>query len=633
MKKASELTHDKASREVLENNPQLETAWTRYEKMLPQCGFGEMGLCCKNCAMGPCRIDPFGDGPDKGICGATSEIISARNLVRMIAAGSAAHSDHGRDIVHTLLLAAEGKTNGYSIKDKKKLLVIAAEYGIKTEGRDTNAIAKDVAEIAYAEFSQQQGELRFIKRAPEKRQKIWRDLKIVPRGIDREVVDTLHRTHVGADNDDLSLFLQGLRNSLADGWGGSMIATELSDILFGSPKPIRSKVNLGVISKDEVNIIVHGHEPTLSDVMVAAVRDKEMLEYARSKGAKGINLAGICCTANEILMRHGIPIAGNFLQQELAIATGAVEVMLVDIQCVMPALGDLCQCSHTKLISTSPKAKFPFATHMEFNEEKALDIAKEIVKVAIDNFPNRVAAKVNIPDVTMDLVAGFTAESVSQFLGGKYRSTYRPLNDAIISGRLRGAVGIVGCNNPKQVHDLCHIRLTKELIKRDVLVVTTGCSAIACAKEGLLTPEAKDICGPGLKEICDTVGIPPVLHLGSCVDISRILVILCNVLKEGGLGEDFSDLPVAAAAPEWMSEKAVAIAFYAVGSGINTFLGNPFPVIGSEKVKKFLLEDIENLVGAKFVFEADPVKTADMIVKLLDEKRKKLGLKPVAEKN
>ncbi|MFH1352397.1 MAG: anaerobic carbon-monoxide dehydrogenase catalytic subunit [bacterium] len=629
MKKPDKLTHDKASEEVLEKNPELETAWTRYEEMLPQCGFGEMGLCCKTCVMGPCRIDPFGEGPQKGICGATAGIISARNLTRMIAAGGAAHSDHGRDIVHTLHLASEGKTNGYKVKDKKKLMAIAGEFCIKTEGRDVNEIAKEVAEIAFAEFSRQEGELRFIKRAPEKRQKLWRALKIIPRGIDREIVEIMHRTNMGVDNDETSLMLQGLRSALGDGWGGSMIATELSDILFGRPKPLRAKVNLGVLKKDEVNIIVHGHEPTLSDVMVSAVRDKEMLEYAKSRGARGINLAGICCTANEILMRHGIPIAGNFLQQELAIATGAVEVMLVDVQCVMPELGNLCQCFHTKLISTSPKAKFPFATHIEFNEEKALDIAKEIVKIAIDNFQNRVKEKVNIPDITMDLVAGFTAESVFHFLGGKYRSTYRPLNDAIISGRLRGAAGIVGCNNPKQVHDLCHVRLTEELIKRDVLVVTTGCSAIASAKAGLLTPEAKELCGPGLKEICDTVGIPPVLHLGSCVDISRILVILCNVLKEGGLGEDFSDIPVAAAAPEWMSEKAVTIACYAVATGVTTFLGNPFPVTGSEKLKKFLLEDIEKLVGAHFVFEADPVKTADMIVKLLDEKRKKLNLQPM----
>jgi len=629
VKKINELTQDKASLEVLKKNPDMETVWTRYEKMLPQCGFGELGLCCKNCVMGPCRIDPFGEGPQKGVCGADASIIGARNLIRMIAGGAASHSDHGRDIVHTLLMMAEGKAKDYKAKDKEKLFALSEEYGIKTNGKSDVEIAKAVAEKAFSEFGQQHGELKYVKRAPKKRQEVWKKLGVTPRGIDREIVEIMHRTHIGVDNDAEHLIIQGIRASLSDGWGGSMIATELSDVLFGTPKPIRSKVNLGVLKEDEVNIIVHGHEPTLSDVIVDAVRDKEMLEYAKSKGAKGINLAGICCTANEILMRHGIPVAGNFLQQELAIATGAVDVMIVDVQCIMPALGNLCQCYHTKLISTSPKAKFPFATHIEFNEEKAIDIAKEIVKIAIDNFPNRVKEKVNIPDETMDLVAGFTAESVFQFLGGKYRSTYRPLNDAIISGRVRGAVGIVGCNNPKQKYDYCHVTLAKELIKKDVLIVATGCSAIADAKAGLLAPEAKELCGRGLKEICETVGIPPVLHLGSCVDCSRILITLCNTVLEGGLGEDISDLPVAGAAPEWMSEKAVSIGFYVVGSGVTTFLGNPFPITGSKKLMKLMSEDMENMVGAKFVFESDPVKTAKMIVELLNEKRKKLNLQPM----
>jgi carbon-monoxide dehydrogenase catalytic subunit len=629
MSEIGKLTIDKASQEVLENIQQIETVWDRYEEMQPQCGFGSLGICCRNCVMGPCRIDPFGEGPQKGICGATAEIITARNLMRMIAAGASAHSDHGRDIAHTLLLAGEGKVKDYTIKDEEKLKSLAEEYGINTENISKEQIAVEVAKIAYSEFSQQEGELRFIKRAPLKRQEIWRELGIVPRGIDREIVEIMHRTHIGVDNDELNLIKHGFRASLADGWGGSMIATELSDILFGSPEPVRAKVNLGVLTPGNVNIVVHGHEPILSDVIVDAARDPEMIKYAKSAGAEEICLAGICCTANEILMRHGVPVLGNFLQQELAITTGIVDVMLVDVQCVFPELGSLCQCFHTKLVSTSPKAKFPFAEHIEFDEENALEIAKKIVKTAIDNYKNRVESKVNTTDRTMDLIAGFTAENVATILGGKYRSTYRPLNDAIISGRLRGAVGVVGCNNPKQVHDKCHVELVKELIKNDVLVVSTGCSAIASAKAGLLKPEANEFCGDGLREVCEAVGLPPVLHFGSCVDCSRILITLCNVLIEGGLGEDISDLPVAGAAPEWMSEKAVAIGFYVVGSGVTTYLGNPLPITGSEKVTKLLCEDIDDMIGAKFVFESDPVKTAKMIVQHLDEKREKLGLKPV----
>ncbi|MBA7550567.1 Carbon monoxide dehydrogenase 1 [subsurface metagenome] len=389
-------------------------------------------------------------------------------------------------------------------------------------------------------------------------------------------------------------------------------------------------MNLGVLKQDEVNLVVHGHEPTLSDVIVTASQDKELIELAKKNGAKGINLAGICCTANEILMRHGIPVAGNFLQQELAITTGAIDLMLVDVQCIMPSLSSVAKCFHTKLVSTSPKAKFPGTEHVKFKEEEALPIAKKIVRMAVENFKNRVKEKVNIPKEKMDLVAGFTAESVFKFLGGKYRATYRPLNDAIISGRLRGAAGVVGCNNPKIKHDWGHVEMTKELIKNDVLVVVTGCSAIADAKAGLLKPEsALKYAGKGLQEICETVGLPPVLHVGSCVDNSRILITLCNMVAEGGLGDDISDLPVAGAAPEWMSEKAVSIAFYFVASGVFTVLGSPFPILGSKEVTDLLTKKLDGTVGANFAFEPDPIKAAHLMIDHINKKREALKLKPV----
>ncbi|MFH1038231.1 MAG: anaerobic carbon-monoxide dehydrogenase catalytic subunit [PVC group bacterium] len=609
----------------------VETSWQRLEDQQPQCGFGTLGVCCRLCRMGPCRIDPFGDGPQKGVCGATADVIAARNLIRMIAAGAAAHSDHGRDIAHTLLLAARGDAAGYSVKDEKKLRAVAGDIGIETAGKETGRIAEEVAEKLLAEFGRQGGELLFTGRAPEKRQKIWREEGLTPRGIDREIVEIMHRTHIGVDNDAENLIRQGIRASLGDGWGGSMIATELSDVLFRLPRPIRSRVNLGVLREDEVNIVVHGHEPTLSDIIVDAARDPELLKLAREKGAKGINLAGICCTANEILMRRGIPIAGNFLQQELAISTGAVELMLVDVQCIMPALGSLCQCYHTRLVSTSPKAKFPFAEHVEFRETEALAIAKKIVTMAVENFPNRQKKRVFIPSERISgLVAGFTPENAFLFLGGKYRSTYRPLNDAIISGRLRGAAGVVGCNNPQMPHDANHVRIAKELLRHDVLVVATGCSAIGMAKAGLLQPEAAfTYAGRGLREVCEAVGIPPVLHLGSCVDCSRILITLCNILKEGGLGEDISDLPVAGAAPEWMSEKAVSIGFYFVSSGVYTVINPGFPVEGAPGTLELVTRGMEKLVGAAFAFEDDPIRSARLMIEHIDRKRKALKLAEV----
>jgi len=351
-------------------------------------------------------------------------------------------------------------------------------------------------------------------RAPEKRVKLWKELGVMPRGIDREIVETMHRTHIGVDNDYKNILMHGFRTALSDGWGGSMVATDLSDILFHTPEPILARANLGTLSSDEVNVVVHGHEPTLSDVVVDVVRDPELVELAKKNGAKGINLAGMCCTANEILMRHGIPVAGNFLQQELAILTGAVDLMMVDVQCIMPALSSVATAFHTKLVTTSPKNKAPGVTHIEFKEDKAYEIAKKIIKMAIENFPNRNGQDIQIPEENEDLVAGFSAENVYSFLGGTYRATYRPLNDAIIQGRIRGLAGVVGCNNPKIKHNFGHIEMSKELIKNDVLVVVTGCTAIADAEAGLLTPEAAfKYAGKGLQEICETVGIPPILPM------------------------------------------------------------------------------------------------------------------------
>lgn len=604
---------------------QIETIWDRQDQQKNRCGFGEAGLCCHNCFMGPCRISPTGKGAKCGVCGARAEVIVARNFGRMIAGGASAHSDHGRDVAKTLLLAATHPESGYKIKDTVKLRKTAQFMDIPVEGRSKEDIAKDVALMAMGDFGRQDGEAIFIKRAPVPRQELWRKLGVVPRGIDREVVEMMHRTTMGVDHDYKNIMLHGSRTALADGWAGSMIATELQDIMFGTPTPVRSKVNLGVLSKTEVNIVIHGHEPVLSEMVVQASRDPEMIALAKSKGASGINLAGICCTANEILLRHGVPIAGNILQQELAISTGAVDAMVVDVQCIMPSLIDLCKSYHTKLINTSQKGKIENAEQIILHEENGLETAKAIVKAAILNFENR--GEVIIPDESMDLVAGFSHEAINYMLGGKFRGSYVPLNDNIINGRIKGVVGVVGCNNPKVIHDKGHVGLVEELIANDILVVQTGCSAIACAKAGFLTPEASEkLAGKGLAEVCAAVGMPPVLHSGSCVDNSRILVALSEMVRVGGLGKDISDLPVAGAAPEWMSEKAIAIGHYFVSSGVYTVFGVGLPITGSDKFCKLVYDEYEEMFGGKWAVEPDAGKSAGMIIDHINKKREKLGI-------
>ena len=638
-KVGSLLTVCEASQEMIEKakNDGVSLVFDRAEAMKP-CPIGAEGSCCRTCAMGPCRLPapkkkPEGEEKKRvGVCGATIETIAARNFVRMIAGGSASHSDHGRGVAEVFLLAAKGEIPGYGVKDVPKLLQLALDFGIDIEDMEIEEIAIKVGELAAAEWGKQEGGLVMMKRAPLKRQAIWRKYDLIPRGIDREIVELMHRTHMGVDQDYKNLIAQGSRAALADGWGGSMLATELQDILFGTPVPVKGSINLGVLKEDEINIIVHGHDPLLSEMVVVATQEPDMIAFAKSKGAKGINLAGMCCTANEILMRHGIPIAGNFLQQELAIVTGVVDAMVVDVQCEMQSIHDVAQCYHTEIITTSPKAKISGARHIQFDDHNPLETAKEIVKAAIENFPKR-TNKIKIPGQKCDTVVGFAHETINYLLGGMFRASYKPLNDNIIGGRIRGIAGVVGCNNVRTVHDQAHLILIKELIKNDVIVLSTGCAAMACGKAGLLLPEAAaKYAGSGLAEVCEAVGIPPVLHMGSCVDNSRILMAATAVVKEGGLGDDISDLPAAGCAPEWMSEKAVAIGQYFVASGVYTIFGTTFPTLGCDALTEYLFKGLEQEVGGMWDFATDPIEMAKKMITHIDKKRKALGLDKARER-
>jgi len=643
-----EVTVDIATVEMLKKAAAdgCETIFDRALTMKP-CNIGEQGTCCKNCSQGPCRLPltkKQAEGKDdrKGLCGATPETIAARNFARMVAAGAAAHSDHGRGVAEVFLAAARKETHDYGIKDTEKLLEIAPDYGVATtivvdgeeKERDVYDIAAEVGELALGQWGQQDGEIFYAKRAPEARYELWKKLDVIPRGIDREIVEIMHRTHMGVDQDYHNIVKQCSRAALADGWAGSMIATDLQDIMFGTPYPIQGEINLGVLKADHVNIIVHGHEPLLSEMIVVASQDPEMISYAATKGAKGIVLAGMCCTANEILVRHGLPIAGNYLQQELAIVTGAVDAMVVDVQCIMENLANLAMCYHTKVITTNPRAMIESGEtlHIEFDEHNALDDAKKIVQAAIDNYTNRKAMPL-IPTAKEKMVVGFSYEAINYHLGGTFRGSYWPLNDNIINGRIRGIGGVVGCNNARTMHDSAHLIVVKELLKNDVIVLTTGCNAMACGKAGLLTPEAAKVyCGPGLAEVCETVGIPPVLHMGSCVDNSRILMAATQVVKAGGLGKDISDLPAAGCAPEWMSEKAISIGQYFVASGVYTLFGVTLPVTGAPRFQKHLFEELEGIYGGKWDLVEDPYEMAHRMIAHIDKKRKALGLDKAKER-
>ena len=628
-----EKASDKASIAMLEKAAAdgVTEAFSRADAQGSPCKFGSDGVCCRICHMGPCRITK---NSPLGICGADADTIAARNFLREVAGGTAAHSDHGRHLVLLLKAIGEGHGGDYQIRDEKRLHTAAREWNVEAEGLSANEVAVKLANAFLSEFALQEGKLKTLLLAPQPRQGIWDRLGIAPKGIDAQVVECMHRSTMGVDHDYRNLVGAAMSTALADGWGGSMIATAVSDILFGTPAPVRGRANLGVLEEKQVNVIVHGHEPALTEILVVASQDPQIIAEAKAAGAEGVNLAGICCTANEILMRHGVPVAGNFLQQELAIVTGAVELMITDVQCCMASLPQVAGCYHTKIVTTNPIAKNIHAEPVEFNEDNALECAKAILRMAIANFKNRNPKKVAIPSEKNTLVAGFSNETVFRMLGGTFRRSFRPLNDAIITGRIRGVCGIVGCTNARgDKSDNYIINLTKELIKRNIIVLQTGCAAVACGKEGLLTPEAAlELAGDSLKEVCQAVGIPPVLHMGSCVDNSRILMAATYLVEEGGLGNDLSELPAIGAAPEWMSEKAVAIGTYFVASGIDVVLGRPFHTHGSENLTKYLCEDLAEIVGGKFHYISEVDKAVEVICAHIEKKREALGINKKAER-
>jgi len=602
----------------------VETAFDRAANM-KACPIGGNSACCKHCAMGPCRLNAKTPYDKVGVCGATIDTIMSRNFARMVAAGGSAHTDHGMSMLDLFREVVNGNITDYEIKDTLKLESVAESVGIEIEGKSVKEIALELYAELERTYTQVEGEIPFAKRVPPKTLETWRKLGIVPRGAMREIMELMHRSHMGVDQDYNNITKQISRTALADGWGGSMVATEISDILFGTPSPISIEVNMGVLKEDHVNIIVHGHEPNLFESIVASVNEPSLIEAAETAGAAGINLVGMCCSGAEVLVRHGIPHAGNFMSTEAILVTGAVDAMTVDVQCIKQGLAKVADCYKTPLITTNPRCKIEGAIHMEFNEHKPRECTDDIVIKAISRFKNRTAV-IEIPKQKNIGVHGFSHEYIKYMLGGSFRGSYRPLNDNIINGRIRGVAGVVGCTNPRMKQDWVHVELVKELIKNDVLVLQTGCSQIALSKAGLTTPEASVLAGDGLREVCDTVGMPPVLGIGSCVDNSRILIMASEMVRIGGLGDSIADLPAAGAAPEWMSEKAICIGQYFVASGVFTVFGVTFPIVENTKFHELLFNGLEEQGLGKWGFTPDPFEMAKMMIAHIDKKRKALGL-------
>lgn len=629
-------TMDEAAQKLLKKAQEsnIETGWDRFRGMQDTCGFGELGLCCRHCLLGPCRIDPFGEGPQKGICGITADGIVARHLCRMIASGASAHSDHGAHILESLEQMMEGKAPDFEIKDEGKLRAIAAELGMKENGKDKAALMEFLIEKVKTAFSNLHGENEWMNlTVPQPRLDKFKELGIMPSGIDSTIRETMHRTHIGVDADPVNLLLGGLKCALAD-YQGMDVSTVMSDILLGTPTLNYTYANLGVLDKDAVNIALHGHNPLVGEALLTAMPRYQ--DKAKAVGAaNGINLVGICCTGNEVLMRHGVPLATNFSSQELAILTGAVDTMVVDVQCIMPSLGSLCECFQTELITTMQVAKIPGAKHVEFDSTKAKESAQKILETAIDAFQKRDPRKVNIPDEKRESLVGFSTEAVVGLLEKiSPGDPLKPLIDHIVEGNIYGVVLFAGCNNYKVPQDSAYLSIAEKLAANNILVLATGCAGGAFAKNGFMSPGlTTEICGDKLMTVLNALGnaaglgrpFPPVWHMGSCVDNTRAARLTFALANK--LGVDIDKLPVVASAPEAMSEKAVSIGTWAVAMGLTTHLGVVPPVLGGKAVTKVLTETAKDLLGSCFIVETDPIAAFQKIKETITEKRIALGLK------
>lgn len=604
----------------------IKTTFDRYQDQLPQCSFGMEGVCCQLCSHGPCRITPKAP---RAICGATADTIAARNLLRLECHGISAYCHQLEEAINTLKATAKGQTP-YKINEEGKLREFAAMLGLDSK-KDKNELAIDFADAITYELRKGTDEpLKLVGLlAPKGRIEAWEKLGIIPGGPLSELRDAMTMTMSNINTDPVSLLITTLRVSIAAAYMGLIATTTIQDILLGNPGVGVSEADLGVLDLDTVNIVAHGHVPYVAvAVLNELANNKELQAKAKAAGAKGIKLYGSMDTGQELLQRMntaGKGFAGqlgNWLTQELMVTTGAVDLVMMDLNCSIPGLKLAADKFHTKVVSVSHVIRMEGVdTNIDYVPEKVKEQAVELINLAIDAYKNRGTVNApKVPKYKSQVIAGVGIESLLGVLGG----SLDPLLNVIKDGKIKGIAAVVGCTNNRNGHDSASLQLIKELLKRDILVITAGCVASGAQIEGLQTLEAQESAGENLKSICKALGVPPVLNFGSCIDIGRITLAVAAIAN--ALGVDPSELPVAASAPEYLEQKAVVDGIFAVAFGLLTHLGPVPPVAGAPNVTRILTQDIEALTGGKVSVEQDMVKAAEVIDNHITEKRRKLGL-------
>ena len=617
-----ENTPDPAVREMILRQNQLgfDTTFDRFDKQQPQCGFGMAGICCKICNMGPCKIT---SKSPKGICGADADLIVARNLLRSAAAGVAQHGMHGREVILSLKWAAEGKLD-LPILGQQKIKDTAKAFGIKTERRSIKKIASELADVLLEDMSRTvPGEYKIIEAlGSEERKKVWKELDILPISAYHEVFESYHKTGVGTDGDWKSIMQQFLRCGLAFTYSGVVSTSIATDGLFGVGDRVTSKVNIGALKKGYVNIAVHGHLPTLVSEIVRVGQEEKFINLAKEAGAKGIRFYGICCSGLSSMYRYaGVIPLSNAVSAELVLGTGALDLWIADVQDVFPSIMEVAKCFRTTVVTTSESARLPGAERFEYDhhhsnigETRAL--AERIVLRGIESFKDRQGIPVYIPPYEVDAEVGFSPEYVHKHYG-----SMKPLYEAIKEGKILGIVNIVGCNNPKVVYEKCIIDVANALLRNNILILTNGCASFPLMKMGYCNISGQEHAGESLNEFLGD--LPPVWHVGECIDNTKSSGIFAGVAGEAG--KPLYEMPFAFSSPEWSNEKGIDAALGFRLMGINSYHCVEAQIHGSKNVIEFLKEGTKDLLGSVMVVNPNPDALGEKIVADIIEKRKALG--------
>ncbi len=599
----------------------LSSVLDRFEEQNGRCKFCEQGLSCQLCSMGPCRIT---SSTQTGVCGIDAAGMVMRNFVHLNMLGTEAYTYHAIEAAKTLKATAEGRTP-FEIRDEGKLRWLAEQLGIKTDGRDVREIAIDVAEFAIRDLSSH-GPSKLVEAlAPEKRKEVWKKLGLMPDGVFQELLTLGSSSMTNVDSNYVSLAKKAMRLGIVTCLGAQVVIETIHDILFGTPKPHESSADLGIIDPDYVNIAVNGHEPFVGAALIKLAERDEIQEKARKAGAKGLKIIGSIETGQELIQRFDSEVlaglTGNWITQEFVLATGAIDVFAVDMNCTVPALPEY-QRYGVKIVPVSRLVRLKGVDEdLDYEPERVEEIAMKLIDMAIENFRKRRGKEAHVPERVQPVTAGFSTEAILEALGGDLGT----LINAIKNGDIKGVVALVSCttlrNSP---HDYHTVRIAEELIKRDILVLSMGCGNAALQVAGLTSLEAIGMAGERLQEVCRVLGIPPVLSFGTCTDTGRLALLVRAIAEQ--LGVDIPQLPIAATAPEYMEQKATIDAIFAVAYGVTTHVSPVPPVTGSPEVVKLLTEDVEALTGGKLLVEEDPVKAAELIEGVILEKRAALGL-------